>query len=29
MGDDLKVMSLVFDGAFGQNDALHMVKQLG
>jgi putative transposase len=29
MGDDLKVMSLVFDGAFGHNDALHMVKQLG
>jgi hypothetical protein len=29
MGDDLKVMYFVFDGAFGHNDALQMVKQLG
>jgi len=29
MGDDLKVLYLVFDGAFGHNDALQMVKQLG
>jgi len=29
VGDDLKVMYFVFDGAFGHNDALQMVKQLG
>src|SRR6266478_1210342 len=29
MGEDLKVMYFVFDGAFGHNDALQMVKQLG
>src|SRR5258705_4186850 len=29
MGDDLKVLYLVFDGAFGHNDALQMVRQLG
>ena len=29
VGDDLKVRYFVFDGAFGHNDALQMVKQLG
>lgn len=29
IGDDLKVLYFVFDGAFGHNDALQMVKQLG
>ena len=29
VGDDLKVMYFVFDGAFGHNDALQMVRQLG
>jgi len=29
MGDDLKVLYFVFDGAFGHNDALQMVRQVG
>ena len=29
IGDDLKVMYFVFDGAFGHNDALQMVRQVG
>jgi len=29
IGDHVKGMSCVFDGAFGHNDALHMVRQLG
>jgi len=29
IGDHLKVMSLVYDGAFGHNDALQMVRQTG
>jgi putative transposase len=29
IGDDIKVLYFVFDGAFGHNDALQMVRQLG
>ena len=29
MGEHVKVLSFVYDGAFGNNDALHMVKQTG
>jgi len=29
IGDHVKVMYFVFDGAFGHNDALQMVRQLG
>ncbi len=29
IGDQVKVISFVYDGAFGNNDALHMVKQTG
>jgi hypothetical protein len=29
IGDRLQVISFVFDGAFGHNDALQMVRQVG
>ena len=29
IGDRFQVISFVFDGAFGHNDALHMVRQVG